>query len=242
MWPILTDWRLYAVLLGISLFAYGIIRSVPFVKKIPIINNKRNLMMASLVGLVLTSGFLTTLGTGSFNRVQSGVGIDNLQITTTFLTDAGGTVSENSNQDDLLDLRFTDAQANETASVYELDTGLLTVTRFGSLEANSCAVRCIVPPRYEDESAPNGNTYSILEEDNLGVPECYLANGAQATTSSPKQTTTLAFAEGDADQTLGIALEVDEEGHDALDQYSYKDVIIDVCGKPFTARIHRMDA
>jgi hypothetical protein len=202
-------------------------------------------MIAALIGFLVTSGgfgLFGSLGTGSLSgATASAVYVSDMQITTTFLTDAGGTVAENQNVDDLLDIRLTDAQANETSDFYELDTGLLTVTRTGSLEPTSCQVRCIVPPVYEDESSPDGTTYNILERDTLGKYECYLKSGGAATTSSQKEMTSLVFADGDADQTLGVALEVDEEGHDALNQYSYRDVTIDVCGAPYTMRIHKMD-
>ncbi len=132
---------------------------------------------------------------------------------------------------------------SETTGFTEVSNGTITVTRIGSLEANSCKVTCIVPPEFEDESAPNGNTFLILEEDNLGVPECYIATSNSAVVASvndPKGSTSLAFAEGVALGYVSVVLEVNEEGHDALDQYGFKDVTVDICGKPFTYRLHRM--
>lgn len=241
----LQTFNFWLILTLIAVFGYGLIRTMPFLRRIPIINNRRTFILLAVVGLILTSGWLTDFGLGSLSPAGAWA-ISDLQVTTTFLTDAGGTATENSNQDDLMDLRFTDAQANETTDVYELDTGVITVTRAGALPADSCTVTCMVPPKYQDESAPTGQVYSVLEESAIGESECYLmgaSSATAATTSSPKETTSIPFAEGVAVGYLGVALEVDEEGHDALDQYSYKDVIVDFCGQEhYTFRIHRMDA
>lgn len=229
------------VLFAIALLAPGILKSTRL-SRLPIFGNRKTLMVIAVVGFLVTSGIFGSFGSwGTASMAGAGVTITDLQVTTNFLTDAGGTTAENTNTDDLWDVRTTDAQANETTDVYEVDTGVITLTRSGNLEPMSCPVRCIMPPRYENEAGNDGNDYNILEIKADGTYECYLNDGSAATTSSPRMETQIAFAEGDAVEELGVALEVDEEGHDALEQYSYKDVIIDVCGKPYTFRIHRMD-
>lgn len=238
----------WLVLLALSIFGYGIIRATPL-RKLPIFNKRKTLMWVSVAGLLIVSGWLGSFGLGSLSPVSaSDWSVTNLQVTTAFNDTSNGTsiVTENSNVDDLIDVRATDEQVSETTSGdFELGNGVVMVTRTGGLGADSCTVRCVVPPKFEDESAPTGQVYGILEEDNIGTPECYLnaaSSSTAAATTSPKEVTSLAFDEGVAIGYVGVALEVEETGHDALDQYSYKDVVVDVCGKPFTFRVHRMDA
>ncbi len=235
----------WAVVTGIGLFAYGVI--APIFKRVPILNNKSAFMWIGIIGLLLTTGILGSMsifGTGSV--AQSSIGskgfvISDIQLTTSFASSGGCTLAENSNQDDLLDIRCTDAQANETASIFEINNGILTVTRQGDLKPMSCPVVARTTKNYGSETTPgDGNTFTILEVTTLGLLEAYLGDGANATTTSPLERTSLTFAEGDATQTLGVLLEVDEDAHDNLNQYSYRDVVLDVCGKPYTLRAHRM--
>ena len=144
----------------------------------------------------------------------------------------------------MIDLSLADSDVTEvdTTAGLELTTGIITVYRTGNLEPASCPVTALIPPKYQDEGAPTGVTYSIIESNSMGVYEVYLSDGSVATVSSPKQNTVLAFGDGVAMKTLGLAFEVDSEGHGALNQYGYKDVVVDICGKAFTFRIHKTDA
>jgi len=239
-----TNWPFYAIILLATVFAYGLVRKVT--RRIPIINRKRTLIIACILGIILTSGILGTFGFGALtDSGGAGWSISELQVTTAFTNaSSADDISENSQVDDMIDARFVDAEVHEAAGAYEVN-GTILVTRTGKLPADSCNVRCVIPPKFEDESAPTGTTYPILEETSKGEYECYLATSSStvgATTSSPKEKASLAFAEGVSTGYVGIMLEVEETGHDALDQYSYKDVIVNVCGKPFVIRIHRMDA
>lgn len=243
MWEFLQNPITWVVVVFVAMMGY---RFVPrALKRFPIVNNKRTLAIVGLIMLAWTLGLFASLGSwGTASVAGTGIAVTDLQVTTDFNTSTNGSsmISENSNQDDLIDARFNDAHTSESASQYEIHEGLITVTRAGDLSPNSCPVTAIVPPKYEDESAPTGQTYNIVEQDNIGNYEVYLADGAAASASSPKETVQLSFSDGEASTTLGVLMEVDEEGHDALDQYSYKDVVLDVCGKPYTFRIHRMTA
>lgn len=230
----------YLALLGLTLFAYGVLR--PLARRLPFLN-KRSLMLIGIGGFLITSGVIGSMSLGSVSDGTSGTIITDLQVTTDFTTDTAGNgnLTENANQDDLLDVRLMDSWAVETAGSEEVYTGVITVTRAGDLEPNSCTVSCRVPPDFESESSPDGTKHNILEKTTQGAYECYLADGAAATVNSPKETVQLSFSDGEASTTLGVAMEVDEEGHDFLNQYSYKDVVVDVCGKGYVFRIHRMD-
>jgi hypothetical protein len=247
MWyDIFTNPTFYLVFGVIAFFGYSMIKSTPL-KKLPVFNDRKTLLIASIIGFLIFSGVFSSLGIADWGTgsLAGSLVVSDLQIVTTHQTDNGGTLAVNANVDDLLDCRFTDEQSNETTLIEEINgTGVIAVTRTGALPADSCTVRAIIPPKFQDESAPNGNYFSIVEEDSLGVPEVYIeasSSSTGASLNSPKETTTLAFAEGVARGYVSVMIEIDEEGHDALNQYSYKDVVLDVCGKPYTYRIHRMD-
>jgi hypothetical protein len=247
-YSIFLSYWFYLVMFLIAMFSYSIIRATPL-KKLPIFSNRKSLMIAAVVGFLLTSGIASSLGFGSASLgtgSTSGYQIIDVQETTTFASVGSGancTLTENI-PGQLYDVRCTDAQVLETAGELEVSTGVFTIRRTGELDAVSVPVSCSVPAKFEDESAPDGTVYNILEADSNGIYECYVAGGsssAAATTSSQKMTASLPFAEGVDTAYLGVVLEVDEEGHDALDQYSYKDVGINFGGKIVTFRVHRMD-
>jgi hypothetical protein len=247
MWyDIFTTPSFYLMLGLVSLFAYGVIRGL--VSRIPVVNSilkgRTNIVLFCALGFLITSGGISALGLGSVTKsVSSGVLISDLQVTTDFAGNC--TISENSNIDDLVDVRCLDANTTETAGDYELKTGVITVTRGGDLSAMSCPVVASTQRQWQSEKTPgDGNLYTIVETTTLGELEVYLTAASSttaATTSSPKQNTQLAFAEGAALGYVGVLIEVDETAHDQLNQYSYKDVVVNICGKPFTFRIHRMD-
>lgn len=242
---IFTNPTFYLIMAGIALFAYSMVRSTGL-SKVPMFNSRRSLLIVAIGGFLITSGVFASLNLGSLSTpsgAATGVQVSDLQVTTAFTTDGAGATApaENANQDDLIDIRLTDANVTETGGEEELYTGIITVTRTGSLEPASCQVKTIMPADYADEAGDDGRRYNILEKTTTGQWESYLNSGGAATINSPKTQTAIAFADGAATGTLGVAMEVDEEGHDALNQYSYKDVVIDICGKPFTFRFHRMD-
>jgi hypothetical protein len=237
-------WQLYAALLAVGVFGFSyFLRGIPVVGKT--LGSKSMLMIIGVAGLLFTGGFLGDLISTSdtASMAPSGFAVSDLQVTTDFTTDTcgNGNVTENTNVADTLDVRLLDACAVETAAAEEVYSGIITVTRTGSLEPYSCQVTAQMPSKYQAETSPDGSYYNILEETTLGEYEVWLADGAAATINSPKEKASLTFGDGVATRTLGIAMDVDEEGHDALDQYSYKSVVINICGKPFTVNIHRMD-
>jgi hypothetical protein len=240
-WSFFNNVWFWTIMLGIGVLAYGVIR--PITKRLPIINRKV-IIYGSIAGILFTSGIIGQLGFGSVAKSTDTVNIVDLQVTTAFA--GNGSHADDTIIDDLHHIRLTDAQAVETAGSYELSTGIITVFRQGNLDPTSCPVVCSTTEGYAHESSPDGTQYTILEETSTHELECYLnaqksGSGAAATTSSPKERTVLEFDEGISKAHLGVALEVDEEGHDALAQYSYRDVIVNICGKPYTFRITNMD-
>ncbi|MEO5350528.1 MAG: energy-coupling factor transporter transmembrane protein EcfT [Magnetococcus sp. YQC-3] len=238
----------YGILLALTLFAYGVIRSSPL-GKLPLIRSRKMLMWVGIIGLAFTLGLFGSVGsfgTGSFSSGVTASSISGLQVTTAFVSNnSAANAVENGNYDDVLDIRLNDAQVGETAGEYELAGGVIKVTRSGDTSAWSCPVRCQIPADFVDEGTGVGPARSILEVNGKGEHECYL-NGAStstnATTSSAKEITSLPFAEGIDTAYLGVALEVDEEAHDYLDQYNSKPIVVDVCGVPYTFNVYRMDA
>lgn len=228
---------------GVYLFAFGLAR--PLVKRIPILNNRRTGLLVAVIGLLVTSGIFGGMGVGSVARDDiAGSYISDLQITTDFASNSSCTVSANNNVDDLVDVRCTDAQVLE-ADFSEVGTGVVTVYRTGELEPMSCKVKASTQELYESEKTPgDGSLYTITEKSTLDELHVFLegaTTSTAATINSPKEETTIEFAEGVSKAYLGVAIEVDEGGHDQLNQYSYKDVNINICGKPLVMRIHRMD-
>ena len=248
MWEFLKNPVFWMIVLGINIVAWGVVSR--FLKGVPILRDKRSVFLIALGGLLLSTGGLASLGfalggaeTGSLGPGAQGFVISDIQMTTAFQINSSGTaLSENTNVPDLIDIRLNDGDSVETTGMVEVDTGLLTIRRQGSLAPSSCSVSVRLPPKYQDESAPDGTTFQIVETDSLGVGEVYLGDGNTGDVNDPKMESVLTFGDGVATVTLGVAIEVDEQGHDALDQYSYKDIIVDICGKPYTFRIHRSDA
>lgn len=235
----------YVTLLGLAIFAYGTLRALT--KVLPIKLTRTAVVMIAIVGVAITSGLFgaNTFGTASLTP-QSGVQIADLQVTTSFATDGDGNVSENTNVDDLVDIRLTDAQSNESSGIYDMDDGIITIFRSGELNAMSCPVIASTPAYASEVTPGDGSSYKIVEETSLGELEVYLnakksGSGAAAATTSPKEKTTLEFDEGISQAHLGVLIEVDETAHDNLNKYSYRDVVVNVCGKPMTFRVHRMD-
>jgi hypothetical protein len=236
----------WLVLAAIMLFGYGLVRSL--IKRIPVLGgiNRRMWVIIAIVGFLVTSGALgTVFGTAqTASLAGTGYTITDIQVTTAFTNESSSAtdLTENANVDDLLDVRMTDADVDETATSEEVQTGVLTVTRSGNLDPSSCPVRTVMPPDYADEAGDDGRRYNILEKTTVGEWEAYFeVNDGGAVITDEKDHASLTFTDGASTATLGVMLEIDEEGHDALNQYSYKDVILDICGKPFTFRIHRMD-
>lgn len=236
---------LWLILAGGALLGINLLRMVG-ANRLPIIGRftrRRPLIIVSAVMLLVITGTLSHLGFGTASVATSGVVVSDLQVTTDFEQNA----TEHSTIDDLIDFRYADADVSADTH-FPIRTGAIAVTRSGDLPAESCQVRAIPPARYEDEDGVTspGVTRNILVENAMGTYTVHVATGSasstNATTSDPKETNTLAFAEGVAKGYVSVYAAVDEEGHDGLNQYSYKDILLDICGKPFTLRVHRMDA
>lgn len=236
-------YQFWLVLLALYGIGYGLIYQ--FVKKIPVLNNRQMIIGISFIALLVTSG---VFGTGIFGTASAGqrrVRISDVQVTTSF--DGNCTNTLNSNNPDLLDVRCLGYEHNETATWYEVDSGILTVYREGDLSPVSCKVTATTNEGFTSEKTPgDGNRYTIVEETTLDELEVYLnpqksGSGAAASTSSPKETTYLEFDEGASQAHLGILVELDSDAMQQLNQYSYKDIKINICNsKYFTIRAHQM--
>lgn len=233
-------WVIIAIL-GTSL-GYRLIRSIPLVKKIP----KKTFFWGGIIGIVLTMGLLggafTLFGTGALSSTGDIV-VDRIQTTTAFTMDnsTGGVDLADSGIDDTRqsDFYLTEGIANGNAYI---ENGVFLVTRSGKLDPASCEVRIHKPPRYDISDT----TYHIVDEDaNTGVMNAYIATAATsgaASTSSPKETNQLAFAEGVSGGYVGLRIDIDETGFDPLTQYDYKDIVVDLCGYNYIFRVHKADA
>ena len=239
------QWQFYALLVALGT-VFSAFASRMGLFKLPILS-KQALLYVGVVGLVITTGIfgsvIMSTGTASLGDAPAGFYISDLQVTTAFTSDnAGiGNVTESSGVQDHLDVRLLDAAVSETGGEEEVYTGILTVTRTGAGEPYSCVVQAELPADYGDEAGDDGRRYNIVEKTTTGEWEVYLNDGGAAVITSPKDHTTLSFDDGESQTTLGIAVEVDEEGHDALNQYSSKNIVVNICGRPFTIEIHRMD-
>ena len=226
------------IVLGLGVGA----RFIPkLVKKSPVYN-KRNLMIAGILGVLFVGGIFGAVSFGSV--AGSGLIIDS-QITTSFATDAGGSVAVSTTYPNTIDVRLTDAQSNETATYEELTTGVIRLKRGGDLSPMSCDVTARVPSDYLNQDGSDQTTlYHLVERNSLGEIEVYLA-GASSTTAGaltdPKGVTSLPFGDGVDTAYLGIMIEIDEEGHDAMNQYESLPVIINACGEIYTINFFRMD-
>lgn len=246
MWEFFKNPWLYGILFGMCLIAWptlkGIIRRIPFLKPLA---NRKTLMMISIVGLLAFSGMLASMGFGSVSSQPSGMQIVDLQVTTDFSSNC--TIAQDGSVDDLTHVRCTDAQVLDDASNvnYESGKGVITVIRTGDLEASSCQVVASTERGYESEKTPgDGSSYTITDITTTKELEVFLEGASSstgATKSSMKEKTSIPFAEGVDKGYLGVQIDVDESGHDQLNQYSYKDVVVNICGRPYTFRIHRMD-
>lgn len=241
----LTNVWFWLILAGISVFGYGIIRSSPL-KKVPIFNNKKTLLMVAIVGFLFASGVFSGLGLGSLSTTPASVGgwsISDVQASTLSASVAGGSVALDANNPYLINARFTDAQANETTAIYEVNSSLFTIYRTGKLVADSCQVDISSPDYLINEvTGQQGSTpYNILEKDATGRYKTYFKSGTtQATTSDAQGKISISFAEGVSSAQFTMLSNVDEESHDALNQYSFRDATINVCGFPETVRIFTM--
>ena len=206
---------------------------------------KGRIYFISAVGILFATGLfsLAMLGTGTAAGIGGGIGIERIQTTTAFHVDndTGGTDVADSGIDDtrMSDFYLTEVDMNSDGVI---EAGVFAVTRSGNLNAASCPVTVLKPARYEISDT----TYHIVNEDaDTGVMDAHILTGASsavATTAHPKETTQLAFDEGVAVGYVSFSISLDETGFDPLTQYDYKDVNANICGYPYTWRIHKNDA
>lgn len=233
----------WVTLFGLAVVGWGVLSKV--FKYFPILRNRNTVIMIAIGGFLFTSGIFAAMGFGSVGSSQDPkVYISDLQVTTDFAGNC--TIAESGITDDLVEVRCTDANAVETADALELSTGVITVTRRGDLVPMSCPVVASTVRDYESEATPgDGTKYTILEQTTKGELEAYIrtcsTSSCASATTYPKEKTDLAFDEGVSTGYVGLVLEVDEDAHDNLNQYSYRDVVLNICGKPMTFRVHRMD-
>jgi hypothetical protein len=202
----------------------------------------RILPIVGIIGLVSTLGGIGIFESASLVGAED-VEIVDMQVTTDFTSVTGCTIAEDNNVDDRVNVRCTDkntGQVNETAAQYEVQEGIITVTRGGNLEPASCTVKAYSADYFSEKTPGDGTVYNIVEVTTLDELEVYLADNSAAATTSQKERIELSFAEGEATETLGVLIELDEDAHDNLNQYSTKDIVLDVCGMPFYFRVWQM--
>lgn len=242
--------QLIFLLLTVAGLSGGLYR---FVKKLPLVGTiaktQQIVLIIGIIGFVVTGGMasinFTDFG-GASIAGTSGFTLVNSQISTAFATNAGGSVSAETNAPKTVEIYLSDIHSNETATFTELDTGVIRVQRGGDLSADSCDVRASVPADYLNKDGSDSTTlYHLIERDGVtGEIEVYLegaASSGAATTSSAKMADSIPFAEGVKTGFLGITFEVSETGHDALVQYGSLPVHVDVCGEMWTFNVHKMD-
>jgi hypothetical protein len=232
------------VILGlIAMFAYGIIKSSPL-KKVPVFNNKSQLLMVCVVCFLLTSGILGSLGLGNIisgDKSSSPITISQLQTTTAYQVTGAATAQADSSSDTT---KQSDFYLNETqlAGNAHINLGVMKVTRAGSLDASSCEVSVLKPERY----SISDTTYHIVDESaSTGTMFAYISTGstsAAATSADPKETNQLSFAEGVSTGFVGLNITLDETGFDPLNLYDTKTIPVDICGYNYNFIVHKADA
>lgn len=244
MWyDIFGNWWFW-VLFG--LLAYmGVFRRINILRRLPILNNRRHALIVAVIGVVLTTGWLGSVWTGSLTPAGqlSDIQISQIHTTTAYVvgnTTATSIVTDSGIDDTKMsDFYVTEGQVNGNAFV---ELGVFQVIRSGNLDADSCQVEVIKPPRYDIDDT----TYKLVNEDsNTGIMDAYVYTGsssAAANGDEPKEKNMLFFDEGVAVGYVAFNISLDETGIDPLTQYDYKDIHVDICGYPYTFRVHKSDA
>lgn len=233
-----TTWYTYLIIM--VLLAMGI--GTKWLRRARI--KKRTAYMLLGLGIFLTVFGVGWLGVGTVGSGVGGVDIQRIQTTTAFnLENTNGTplTIADSGIDDTRMSDFYPSETDVAGNAYIHD-GVFAVTRGGELSEASCPVRVIKPPRYDISDT----TYHIVDEDaDTGVMYAYIATASTstpATASHPKEVTELAFDRGVSVGYVGFNITIDETGFDPLTQYVYKDINVDICGYPYTFRVHKADA
>ena len=203
--------------------------------------SKRMLTWIVAIGLVLTLGGSAFIGLGSIGSGVSATSIAQLQTTASYqISNATGTACADVGTDDTRASDFYLAKLGATNNPY-IDTGVFLLTRSGKLDADSCQVSVIKPPRYDISDT----TYHIVDEDaDTGVMYAYIYTGSTTDTADsadPKETNMLAFAEGVSQGFVAFNITIDETGFDVLSQYDVKPVRVNMCGYNYVFNIHQND-
>ena len=209
--------------------------------------NRRRLMVLGAIGILFASGLVSMgmFGVGSTGGTITGAGvnIDRIQTVTAF--DFSGTLGSisDSGTDDQRMSDFYITENNVTGDAGNIQSGVFLLTRSGDLTATSCKVAVQKPPRFDISDT----TYHLIVEDtNTGVMTAHVRATSDSGTASrathPKESTMLPFAEGVATGYVSFNITLDETGFDELTQYDYKDINVDMCGYPYTFRLHKADS
>ena len=235
LWVVLTSKTFLIILLAFTILAWGTIQR--FFRRTPL--NRNRIIALAIIGLFFAYGGASMIGVGSTASLlgASAIDIDRLQTTTAY-NFTNGTIVSDSGDDDT---RQSDFYVNTMGANGWIDAGVFLLTRSGKLDANSCNVRVIKPARYEISDT----TYHIVNEDaTTGVMTAYVHTGSTtgvATTSDPKETNVLAFAEGVAQGYVSYYISIDATGFDALSQYDSKTIVTDNCGYPYKFKLIKND-
>lgn len=236
---IVTSWQFYAILLVITLIAWGTVAK--YFRRVNL--SKGKVALIAVVGIFLALGGAGMLGLGSTGSLASATTVTQIQTTTAYVvhnTSSSTTVTDSGTDDTKMSVFYvTEGFVNGDATI---DTGVFQVFRTGSLDPASCEVKVIKPPRYEISDT----TYHLVNEDaSTGVMTAYVYTGSStgsADGDEPKEKNQLSFAEGVATGFVAFNISLDETGIDPLTQYDSKDINTVMCGYPYTFRIVKSDA
>lgn len=169
----------------------------------------------------------------------SGVDIVDVQVTTGFTGNC--TISGDASNAYESDVTCTDANVDTHASSQEVEVGVFTIYRNGGGDPASCPVSVSTPAYKDQVDTTDVTDHWILAKDTQGRFTAYINDDGAATTSSPKQSTYIDFADGSATTTMGLTLDFDEAGHDGLAQYASVPVYVDICGFTYTMEVINTD-
>ncbi len=232
-------WFWVALIVSVVL---GVYKMVPFGSKlISTLGGPKKSLAIFVIAALFVGGVLDQyIGAVGVKGASVGGGTINL-IDITEDVSGNCTTAVDAQRENTITVRCTDVGVDEGAGVYELLANF-SLTRSGS-DYGSCDITITSNTFKSPSDLSDTNDYWILERTNLGQLEAYIAIEAYtATTSNTKGHSVLGFDIGETTNYFAIALEVDEEGSDELNQYDKVNINLNICGVPYLIEYMEMDA
>ncbi len=233
-------WFWVALIVSVVL---GVYKMVPFGSKlISTLGGPKKSLAIFVIAALFVGGVLDQyIGAVGVKGAPVGGGTINLIDITEGTPSGNCTVATDAQRENTATIRCTDSGVDETASIYEFQNNF-TLTRSGSHYA-SCDITITSNTFKSPSDLSDTNDYWILERTNLGQLEAYISvEGYSATTSNTKVHSVLGFDEGQTTNYFALALEIDEEGSDELNQYDKVNINLDICGTSYLIEYMEMDA